>query len=142
MKKKVLALSLAFVCTYAAAQMGAAVFLGVQTSAANCTWSNAAVVSNGMALCPLNVGTSTAPSPGLAIALNQGSFVQVFPAAATAAGVSTFAGRTGAVVPALGDYSFNQLSGTVTASQMPSTMTCNVSATINTSNTVTLTACK
>jgi hypothetical protein len=35
------------------------------------------------------------------------------------AGVTSFNGRTGAVVPAAGDYSFAQVSGTATTAQLP-----------------------
>lgn len=140
--KKALLIVLALLCTYAIAQMAAPVFLGVQTAAANCSWSTAAVVSNGMAFCPLNVGTTAAPIPGIAIALNQGPFVQVFPAPPATAGVASFSGRTGSVLPSQNDYSFSQLSGTMSANQLPQTLTCNLSATVSTSSTVTLTSCR
>jgi hypothetical protein len=113
-------------CGYAAAQVGSAIFLGVQTSAANCTWSNAAVVNNGMALCPLNLGTASAPIPGFAIAVNQGAFTQVYPAPP----------------PPPPTVSFSQVTGLLSASQLPSTLTCSVSATIGTSNTIKLSGCQ
>lgn len=76
----------------ATAQVGSPVILGVQTSVSGCAWpSTYATITNGMAICPLNLSTG----PGLAIAVatstGQGSFVQiggpsgVFPQSVTAA---------------------------------------------------------
>ncbi len=50
------------------------IMLNAQTSLAGCTWPTAyATVSNGVALCPLNLSGQ----PGLAIAINGGAFVQI-----------------------------------------------------------------
>jgi hypothetical protein len=63
-------------------------------------------------------------SDGLWLSINGAAFTQVCTVglaacASTATGVTSFNGRTGAVVSATGDYSFSQISGTATASQVP-----------------------
>lgn len=58
---------------------------------------------------------STAPTPGQVLAWTG---LQWLPQAPSSAVPSVF-GRTGAVTAQSGDYSFNQISGTVAASQMP-----------------------
>lgn len=87
---------------------------------------------------------------GLEIAVaGSGGYV---PFGQTAPVTSVF-GRKGPVVAAPGDYSFAQLTGTATASQLPATLSCN--ATINTpaqatftintmvqTSTISLSACK
>lgn len=56
--------------------------------------------------------------------------------------VSSFNNRSGAVVPATGDYSFAQVSGQLAGAQMPATVTCNMEVTVNgTTQTVTLSGC-
>jgi hypothetical protein len=56
-------------------------------------------------------------SDGLWVSVNGGAFTQI--GAAVVTGVTSFNGRTGAVVSATGDYSFSQISGIATASQVP-----------------------
>jgi hypothetical protein len=89
------------------AQTASIVYLGTQTALTGCAWPTAyATVTNGMALCPLNLPTG----PALAIAVNGGAFTQI-PMTTAAAGVTSFNGRVGAVVPTANDYSYGQLSG-------------------------------
>ena len=141
--KKLVLVVVALLCgCYAIAQVGGLVLMGLHTSASQCVWDTADVtVINGVGVCGLNVGTTAAPLPGLAIAVNQGPFVQVYPPTTQASGVTSFATRTGVVVPAANDYSFSQVGGQITASQLPPTLTCSVSATIGSANKVTLTGC-
>ena len=69
------------------------ILIPVQTSIAGCTWpsSTAVTVASGLAICPLNLSTG----PALALAVNNGAFVQIPMSAAT--GVASFNGRTGNV---------------------------------------------
>jgi len=86
---------------------GMPIILGTQAAVSGCAWPTAyATVTNGLALCPLNLTTG----PALAIAVNGGAFVAI-PMSAAAAGVTSFNGRTGAVVSVAADYSYAQLSG-------------------------------
>jgi hypothetical protein len=71
---------------------------------ANCAWPTGATVTSGLALC--------ATTSGLYWAVNGGAFQAV---AGAAGGVTSFNGRTGAVVSASGDYSFAQLSSPPTS---------------------------
>ena len=87
------------------------VILGVQTAISGCTWPTAyATVTNGMALCPLNLTTG----PALAIAINGGAFVQI-PMSTAAAGVTSFNGRTGAVTLLDADVTGTGVKATTTA---------------------------
>jgi hypothetical protein len=67
--------------------------------------------------------------------------VKVFTGTVTS-GVTSFNTRIGSVTSATGDYSFSQLSGKATASQLPSTMTCSFAATVGTTDTATLSNCQ
>lgn len=55
--------------------------------------------------------TECAASDGLWIAIGTGAFAKVA-TGATSAGVTSFNGRSGAVVSTAGDYTYSQLSGT------------------------------
>jgi len=57
-------------------------------------------------------------SDGIWVSNNGAAYFQVVASSGTA-GVTSFNGRTGAVVPTAGDYSFSLLSGSATASQVP-----------------------
>lgn len=59
-----------------------------------------------------------------------------------AAGVASFNGRTGNVMPVQNDYSLSQLSGQLTAAQLPNTMTCSMTAQVGGTDTITLSNCK
>jgi hypothetical protein len=101
------------------------------TSAAGCTTTT----SNGLCV------VTTTP-PALFAWLGSGTAVQIYPATAAAPVVSVF-GRTGAVVSAAGDYQFSQLGGSLAASQLPATTTCDINGsfstfTLNSSGTVTV----
>ena len=75
------------------AQSGTTILIPAQTNITGCAWNTAAVtVTNGLAICPLNLTTG----PALAIAVNGGAFSQI-PMTAGTAGVASFNGRTGAV---------------------------------------------
>ena len=74
-------------------QSGTTILIPAQTNITGCAWNTAAVtVTNGLAICPLNLTTG----PALAIAVNGGAFSQI-PMTAGTAGVASFNGRTGAV---------------------------------------------
>lgn len=88
-----------------------------------------------------NVSGDTANPDGAYVSINGGAYAQI-QVGQTAAGVSSFNKRTGAVVPATGDYGFSQLSGQITAAQMPATTTCTFTQTVGASNTITLSSCK
>ena len=76
------------------AQSGLPIILPAQTSLANCTWPTSyATVTNGLALCPLNLSTG----PALAIAVNGNTTFTQIPMTAAVAGVTSFNGRTGAI---------------------------------------------
>lgn len=65
------------------------------------------------------------PSAGdiwLVEALGSGNWQLFFLQSKNGTGVSSFNGRTGAVVPQTGDYSFSQISGTVAPGQLPQPM--------------------
>ena len=47
---------------------------------------------------------------GVWVSNNGSAYFQIVPPASVVAGVTSFAGRTGAVVPTAGDYSYQQLS--------------------------------
>ena len=51
------------------------------------------------------------------------------------------AGAAYVPIPGTSSISFSQVTGTLAASQLPATATCTLSATIGTSNTVTISAC-
>jgi len=76
---------------------------------ASCVWPTG--VTTGMAACATNDPTSP-----IYVALNGGPFQKA--TAAVASGVSSWNGRTGAVLPAANDYSYSQLSG------KPTTVSC------------------
>jgi hypothetical protein len=83
-------------------------------------------------------GSSTTPSA--AVSMAGGAFVALTSAAPPPpAGVTTFNGRSGAVVPALNDYSFAQLAGALTAAQMPAAQKCNLTLTLSSPTTGTST---
>lgn len=76
------------------AQSGtSSVFIPAQTTISACTWPSptVATITNGGAICMLSLSTG----PALAIAVNNGAFVQIPMSAAT--GVTSFNGRTGNV---------------------------------------------
>ena len=74
-------------------QSGTTILIPAQTNITGCAWNTAAVtVTNGLAICPLNLTTG----PALAIAVNGGAFSQI-PMTAGTAGVASFNGRTRAV---------------------------------------------
>jgi hypothetical protein len=74
-------------------QSGTTILIPAQTNITGCAWNTAAVtVTNGLAICPLNLTTG----PALAIAVNGGALSQI-PMTAGTAGVRSFNGRTGAV---------------------------------------------
>jgi hypothetical protein len=74
-------------------QSGTTILIPAQTNITGCAWNTAAVtVTNGLAICPLNLTTG----PALAIAVNGEAFSQI-PMTAGTAGVRSFNGRTGAV---------------------------------------------
>ena len=74
-------------------QSGTTILIPAQTNITGCAWNTAAVtVTNGLAICPLNLTTG----PALAIAVNGGALSQI-PMTAGTAGVASFNGRTGAV---------------------------------------------
>lgn len=97
------------------------VILGTQTALTGCVWPTAyATVTNGLALCPLNLSTG----PALAISVNQGAFVQI-PMTTATTGVQSFNGRTGAVTLTDADITGTGLkvattvTGTFTATSTP-----------------------
>ena len=70
--------------------------------------------------CPATPATPSLCLVGNGVYAWQNSTTGWFPLApATSAGVTSFNGRTGAVVPAANDYAFSQLSGVATAAQVP-----------------------
>jgi len=77
---------------------------------------------------------------GVYLTANGAAYFQI--KAAGAAGVATFNGRSGNVLPAAGDYAFSQLTGQLTAAQLPATATCTMSATVGGSDTITLSGCR
>lgn len=95
---------------------------------------------------PNNILCSVVSSPpaatdGYYVSANGTPYVQINVVQST--GVSSFAGRSGAVVPKLGDYSFSLLSGVLTVAQMPAIFTCaQVGTQTGSGNTITLSGCK
>lgn len=69
-------------------------------------------------------GVTTTP-PSVNLSLNGGAYVQLFPFTGSA-GVTSFNGRVGAVLPVNGDYSLSGMAGTISASQLPAQSTCTV----------------
>jgi hypothetical protein len=75
--------------------------------------------SGTVATCPAPIAGVTAycyPTDGPAVSL-AGAGWKLIPL--SAAGVSSFNGRTGPVISAASDYSFSQISGVATAAQVP-----------------------
>lgn len=98
---RLLVVCLAFLVGVLAAQISSP-SLGIAgaSAATSCT----AVTGASVTLCPV-------PNDGLYLAVGSGAFSKVA-TGSTSAGVTSFNGRTGAVVSANGDYSYSQLSGT------------------------------
>ena len=86
------------------------------------------------------VTNDPANASGIYATANGAAYFQI--KAAGAAGVATFNGRTGNVLSSNGDYAFSQLSGQITALQLPNSVTCSMSATVGGSDTITLSSCK
>lgn len=95
-----------------AAPSGSIILLNVATSVSGCTWPTGATITQGMAICPIN----NSGTLSLALAANGGAFA-AYPGA-QAIGVTSFNGRTGAVVPTANDYTYAQLA------TPPSTQNC------------------
>ena len=77
---------------------------------------------------------------GVYLTANGAAYFQI--KAAGAAGVATFNGRSGNVIPATGDYSFGMVSGQVSATQLPTTLTCTVTLNVTgSSQKATLSSC-
>jgi len=95
--------------------IGFVVASSFSTTVAGCP---ASTVAGSAFLCIVVPGGTTQPSLALSVAgFNSGApFAVVAPAAA---GVTSFNGRTGAVVSASGDYSYSQLSSPPTAENCP-----------------------
>ena len=95
------------------------VMLGTQTALSGCAWPTSfATVTNGMAVCPLNLSGQ----PAMAIAINGGAFQQV-PMGTAAAGVTSFNGRTGAVTLTKADVLAVGITATATATPPTTTAT-------------------
>ena len=116
--KNVLYLCLVMLATFAVVKIsdvhaqtaGGFILLNPASSLAGCAWPSGATVTNGAALCPLNLSGQ----PGLAIALNgSATFTQIFPASGQA-----------------GVQSWNTLTGVVTYN--PSTVSCTTATHSNT----------
>jgi hypothetical protein len=120
------------------------IILGPVGAPSACAWppSTTATISSGMALCPT--------TSGLYYALNGGAFQPVAPAASSGVfpltptvpsnnflnGYTASSGTFSFAQP-----SFGNISGQITGAQMPASTTCNLSETIGSSNTITISAC-
>ena len=87
------------------------IMLNPVTSVASCAWPTGATYTAAMALCPVNSGVAS--TSGLAFAFNGGTTFTLI--GSSSAGVTSFNGRTGAVLPAAGDYTYAQLSSPPTS---------------------------
>ena len=101
---------------------GGIVWANPAASVAGCAWPTwvPAGTINGIAMCPVNTGV--AATSGISMAVDSGTFGPVFSVlgpSTSASGVTSFNGRTGAVVPVAKDYSFALLSGIATTAQLP-----------------------
>lgn len=85
--KNVLYLCLVMLATFAVVKISdvhaqtasGIILLSPSATLAGCAWPTGATVTNGAALCPLNLSGQ----PGLAMALNGGAFTQMLPVAGT-----------------------------------------------------------
>jgi hypothetical protein len=101
---------------------GGIVWANPATSVSGCAWPTwvPSGTITGIAICPVNTGVAS--TSGISMAVNSGAFGPVFSVlgpSTSASGVTSFNGRTGAVVPVAKDYSFALLSGAATTAQLP-----------------------